>query len=126
MASMVVSIDKDLRDSQKSFEFVEQNIKKRLEKDETMLNELQGEVHNVSIADMEYLLREARELRVVTMHFRKDIKGLREKVKKFHEKVKQLEVETLKAESERLGPRKPWYHPISMFFTRIKNTFVRR
>jgi hypothetical protein len=125
MTSMVVALDKDLRDSQKSFEFVEQNIRKRLDKDEVILNELKGKVHDVSIADMEYLLREARELRVVTKHFRKDIRGLRENVKKFHENVKKLEVETIKAEQERLGPRKLWYHPISMFFTRVKNTFKR-
>lgn len=125
MTSMVVALDRDLRDSQKSFEFVEENIRKRLDKDEGIVNELQGRVHEVSIADMEYLLREARELRVVTKHFRKDIKGLREKVKKFHERVKVLEVETMKAEQERLGPRKPWYYPISMFFTRVKNTFKR-
>jgi mevalonate kinase len=125
MTSMVVALDKDLRDSQKSFEFVEQNIKKRLDKDEDILNQLEGRVHDVSIADMEYLLREARELRVVTKNFRKDIKGLREKVKKFHEDVKKLEVETMKAEQERLGPRRPWYYPISMFFTRLKNTFKR-
>ncbi len=125
MTSMMVALDKDLRDSHKSFEFVEQNIRKRLNKDESIVNELEGKVHDVSIADMEYLLREARELRVITKHFRKDIKDLRENVKKFHEKVKKLEVETMKAEQERLGPRKPWYHPISMFFTRLKNTFKR-
>jgi hypothetical protein len=125
MTSMVVALDKDLRDSHKSFEFVEQNIRKRLEKDDAIVNELEGKVHNVSIADMEYLLREARELRVVTKHFRRDIRDLRENVKKFHERVKKLEVETIKAEQERLGPRKPWYYPISMFFTRVKNTFKR-
>jgi len=126
MASMMVELDKDLRDSQKSFEFVEQNIRKRLDKDEVIIAEVEGRVHDVSIADMEYLLRESRELRVVTKHFRKDIRGLREKVKKFHEKVKKLEVETMKAETERLGPRKPWYHPVSMFFTKLKNTIMRR
>ncbi|NYZ78654.1 hypothetical protein H0N99_00740 [Candidatus Micrarchaeota archaeon] len=125
MTSMMVTLDKDLRDSHKSFEFVEQNIRKRLDKDEDIMNELEGKVHDVSIADMEYLLREARELRVVTKHFRKDIRDLREKVKKFHERVKKLEVETMKAEQERLGPRKPWHYPISMFFTRLKNTFKR-
>ncbi|MCX6775635.1 MAG: hypothetical protein NT130_02185 [Candidatus Micrarchaeota archaeon] len=126
MTSMMVELDKDLRDSQKSFEFVEQNIRKRLDKDEVIIAEVEGRVHDVSIADMEYLLRESRELRVVTKHFRKDIRGLREKVKKFHEKVKKLEVETMKAESERLGPRKPWHYPVSMFFTKLKNTIMRR
>ncbi|NYZ76050.1 hypothetical protein H0N98_02255 [Candidatus Micrarchaeota archaeon] len=126
MASMMVALDRDLRDSRKSFKFVEQNIRKRLEKDDAIVGELEGKVHDVSIADMEYLLREARELRVVTKHFRKDIRDLRENVKKFHEKVKKLEVETMKAEQERLGPRKPWYYPLSMFFTRLKNTFKRR
>jgi MoaA/NifB/PqqE/SkfB family radical SAM enzyme len=125
MTSMMVALDKDLRDSHKSFEFVEQNIRKRLDKDEVIMNELESKVHDVSIADMEYLLREARELRVVTKHFRKDIRSLREKVKRFHERVKKLEVETMKAEQERLGPRKPWHYPISMFFTRLKNTFKR-
>ncbi|MCX6777154.1 MAG: hypothetical protein NTY73_04285 [Candidatus Micrarchaeota archaeon] len=126
MTSMMVELDKDLRDSQKSFEFVEQNIRKRLDKDEVIIAEVEGRVHDVSIADMEYLLRESRELRAVTKHFRKDIRGLREKVKKFHEKVKKLEVETMKAETERLGPRKPWYYPASMFFTKLKNTIMRR
>jgi hypothetical protein len=125
MASMIVALDKDLRDSHKSFEFVEQNIIKRLKKDEGIVDELEGKVHDVSIADMEYLLREARELRVVTKHFRRDIRHLREDVKKFHERVKKLEVETIKAEQDRLGPRKPWHYPISMFFTRLKNTFKR-
>jgi len=126
MASMVVVLDKDLRESQKSFEFVEKNIKKRLDKDEAIVGELENKVREVSIADMEYLLRESRELKVMTMHLRKNIKGLRKKVKEFHEKVKKLEVETMKAEAERLGPRKPWYYQISMFFTRVKNTFARR
>jgi hypothetical protein len=125
MTSMVVALDKDLRDSHKSFEFVEQNIRKRLDKDEIIVNELEGKIHDVSIADMEYLLREAKELRVVTKHFRKDIRDLRGKVKSFHEKVKKLEVDTMKAEQERLGPRKPWYYPISMFFTKLKNTLKR-
>ncbi|MEM3556231.1 MAG: hypothetical protein QXF56_05925 [Candidatus Micrarchaeia archaeon] len=123
MASMIVSIDKDLRESHKSFEFVEQNIRKRLDKDEALVNELESKVRDVSIADMEYLLREAKELKVVTKHLRKDIRGLKRKVADFYDKVKKLEVETMKAEAERLGPRKPWYHPISMFFTRVKNTF---
>ena len=126
MASLIVTLDKDLRESHKSFEFVEQNIKRRLEKDEVILDELESKVHDISIADMEYMLREAKELRVVTKHFRKDIRALREKVKNFHEKVKNLEVETMKAESERLGPRKPWHHPVSMFFTKVKNTIARR
>jgi hypothetical protein len=125
MASMMVVLDKDLRDSHKSFEFVEQNIRKRLDKDEEIVGELESKVRDVSIADMEYLLREAKELRIVTKHFRRDIRDLREKVKRFHEKVKKLEVETMKAESERLGPRKPWHYPISMFFTRLKNTIKR-
>lgn len=126
MAGMVVSVDKDLRESHKSFEFVEQNIKKRLEKDEAIIGELEGKVRDVSIADMEYLLREARELKVVTKHLRRDIKSLKVRVGEFYDKVKKLEVETMKAEAERLGPRKPWYHPISMFFTRLKNTFKGR
>jgi len=126
MTSMMVVLDKDIRDSHKSFEFVEQNIRRRLDKDEVIISEVEGKVHDVSIADMEYLLRESRELRIVTKHFRKDIRNLREKVKKFHEKVKKLEVETMKAESERLGPRKPWHYSISMFFTKLKNTIMRR
>lgn len=126
MTSMMVILDKDLRDSHKSFEFVEENIKKRLDKDEVIISEVESKVHDVSIADMEYLLRESRELRIVTKHFRKDIRDLREKVKKFHEKVKKLEVETMKAESERLGPRKPWHYPVSIFLTKLKNTIMRR
>jgi hypothetical protein len=100
-------IAKYLWDSEKSFEFIDENIEKRLIRNEEMIASLERDIKGASVADMEYLIKEAMELEKIGEKFDEEVRRLRDRIVAFNTKTKELEVEARKAEEERLGPQKP-------------------
>ena len=121
---LAIVIAKDILDSEQSFEFADENIEKRLIKDEEMISILERDVKNASVGDMEYLIKEAVELEKVNKKFSEEVKHLRDRIINFNKKIKELESEARKAEEERLGPQ-PATMGMKGLFERIKKIFGR-
>ncbi|MEW6328620.1 MAG: hypothetical protein AB1468_00735, partial [Candidatus Micrarchaeota archaeon] len=117
----------EVKDSEQTLEFMEREISRRLGIAEKLLDTVKAQERGASGEDLNYLMKEARELEMTLEKFNVGMKTMRGRVFNFAHKVREFESATGAVKPAEAAPMHPsLINTLLSPFGRIKRLFARR